>query len=430
MKNSIFKILVALSALLIGAASAQAQTMEERVEALEEKSILDSFEFGGMFSTKFQNTVTDLNSTERKYNYWTMRGHLNINAEVNDRINFYSQLGISKIFNNFIQNNYKTSAGTTTSGSAPLSSSNAYNQDKAFFKRFYIDYQMTDKLTMSLGRLPTGGGNPSNMHDGVARQSTYPQFAYNAQFDGLALTYKLNDNMRLRFINTPFQNSSNATIGSEVYRGDKVGSGAPAAEEEVEEHIDFTAYQFDWTTSFGWTRNFNLVYQHVNSSSVVFDQNLLGAAYIQALETSYSINWHTLYIEMLGLGNTNFDLALSALQSGVKINNLGGAGVTDKTVTNSHIGMKYNFGSNHLGLEYWNIPRYSSYFDSDSEWFDAQYARQGKHYHIYYTMRKYGNTAFRVGYVNSDQEYKSIFALGTAEKKTYKTAYANMRVDF
>lgn len=434
MKKNLFKIVVAVSALLIGATSAHAQTMEERLEALEEKALLDSFEFGGMFNAKYQNTVTQVSGAdEKKYNYWTLMGHINVNSEVNENINFYSQIGISKIFNNFIQADYTSATvGGTTDGVGALSPSSAHRQDKAFFKRFYIDYKWSDKLIMSVGRLPTGGGNPTNFQDGVARQSTYPQFAYNAQFDGLALTYRLNDNMSFRVINTPFHNSVGAgTIGSTVYRGS--ASGSPTTAEEVEEHIDFTAYQFDWNTKFSWTKNFNLVYQHVNSASVVFDKPLLGAAYISAAETSYSINWHTLYIEMLGLANSNFDLALSHLQSGVKIANLGGvaaANQLDKTVGNTHINLKYNIGESHVGAEFWDIPRYSSYFDSASEWFGGPYATQGKHYHIYYTMRRHGNTAFRVGYMNLDQEYKSVFSLGTAEKKTAKTGYVNMRVDF
>ena len=57
--------------------------------------------------------------------------------------------------------------------------------------KFIVDNQVSvcGRPGQAIFRLPTLGGPPSNYYDGLPRQSTYPSLSYNAELDGIGLTY-------------------------------------------------------------------------------------------------------------------------------------------------------------------------------------------------------------------------------------------------
>lgn len=59
-----------------------------------------------------------------------------------------------------------------------------------YVERAYVDYYISENLIATIGRHPGTDGPGMNLRNNASRQSTYPSLLFNANGDGLVLTYK------------------------------------------------------------------------------------------------------------------------------------------------------------------------------------------------------------------------------------------------
>lgn len=227
------KKILAVGALLI-ASQTYAQTKAEideirsRLDNLETESILRNFKISGNFINTFESLNTNYkhsiagvqddpattnvneaseNQKDQAVNLWGTYIGLNVDFDINDRIKFYSTLAMSKLWN---------ADGRTGEGVEEWNNSwqgsYAYRGSEVRYDRAFMSYQVPGSIfNFSIGRMPTNNGPVQNQLDALERTGTYPRFAINAIFDGLAVSTNLtkfmpkDHSLKTRLVYSPFQ---------------------------------------------------------------------------------------------------------------------------------------------------------------------------------------------------------------------------------
>jgi hypothetical protein len=200
-----------------GVAAQTTPSLEERMAKLEEK--LEEFEIdksydrlhvSGTFINYFEtiknyskNATTGVERTDYG-EVMSMHVALNFDVNISKNMDFYTTLGMGKIWNNDGrdgdgQNSYRSYQG-----------SYAYKGTDAKFDVAYLRWKTDQECwSFALGRMTTRGGPPMNQLDSLSRNGTYPRFGYNAIFDGIAVVrdFKLllppNYSVKTRLFYTP-----------------------------------------------------------------------------------------------------------------------------------------------------------------------------------------------------------------------------------
>lgn len=200
-----FKLITTIFFILIFSSSSPAQSnesltnLDERLTNLELAQFKDKLDFGlefisviGHYDIKDRNPdnttgdYTGQDTDERNRMASIIR--LNANAKINSQISLYSQF----------EANFRSNSAFLT-GNVPDFDSNS--QRKGIFtviKRAYFDFHAYPWLTLSMGRLPTTNGPPSNLRNNQPRQGTYPLSSFSSPIDGVAASFKWDINSKTR----------------------------------------------------------------------------------------------------------------------------------------------------------------------------------------------------------------------------------------
>ena len=204
------KKLIILGMSSLFAFGASAQSLEERVEALEFANYENIFKFSGQLEVEYSTaTVKDNdNDTEQTAQFWKNWLKLDMAAAPSQKLQFFGRLSMGKLTN-------RISEETSTSF-AQLDQGQSLNNSELYVERAFVNYMATDKLAFTFGRLPTANGSPYNMTRNESSGGAYPLLSYNAFFDGLALSYQVTPELSAKFIYTPFQYimGTSATTGA------------------------------------------------------------------------------------------------------------------------------------------------------------------------------------------------------------------------
>ena len=207
--------------------SINAETLLNRVNQIDSRltdvellTLFNKFRINGQIINHWESYNEQVNygssqaTGESVYTFSTIL-ELDINFNLTKRLSFYSRLGMSKFWNN--ENNpgaYKHSE-TDDSWDTSNQGSFGYWGSSPKFDRAYLSYTATNSpLTFAIGRMPTHKGPPGHQQMGDKRTGTYPVFAYNAIFDGIALSYNFKkllpkyNKLEARIFYTPFVNIS------------------------------------------------------------------------------------------------------------------------------------------------------------------------------------------------------------------------------
>ena len=449
MKNNLKKISAVLlaGALVSSQSFADTKSLEDRVSELEANQSLNIFNFSGTFITRFdditnasQNTPNNAGSpafSSKNLDYMRLKFQLNADANVSKYIKFYSRFTTSKIFNS---ETVQGTAGSTTTGD--LGAANAYQNSNVVLEKAYVDISIPDTaLTVSIGRLPTVDGQPANYLDGRARLGTYPLLAYNSYFDGIGLTYRLDQFMpadqklALRLLYTPLSQTNMGIQGNEAYMSSPVSEAGGNISTEVPVYAAQADYSIDNTKI---ANNIGVVFQYIQTGKLYIP----GAQVEVGQPSSLMINFQqmTLASEFNGIAGSPFDLSASYLYSitGTHGNfgGLGGFGNADgssqnQTGGNLLLSARFRLPTWIFGAEYVNGSKNSEYTSTAEQDLTNFYGTQGNAYHIYVTKKFSENVALRIGF--TEQKYNttplSIGATGTSDR-SIQTAYVNLRTDF
>ena len=177
-------------------AEATLSQLEERLSNLELKNDLNLLQFGGRFITRYDNIHLTQNDRDSfNHNLYRLQFSLDMQANISSKLTFFGRYTTSKYFNHF---NRGASTDAIVVGANPTESSNTRDLDIAdnfeggptnYLERAYLNYNITDSLVASVGRLPTIDGSPSEFVDDSSRQGTYPLMAFSYVLDGVALTH-------------------------------------------------------------------------------------------------------------------------------------------------------------------------------------------------------------------------------------------------
>lgn len=434
-------LLIFLFPLICFAESRDFKALENRVEELE-NSILDlelgqaskTFSFSGDFGINYDNYQTDgwpSSPKNRAVNATNINFELNADANVSDRLNFYSS-----IYSNFYMNNNITEVGPVLETSRPLGGTSFLKLTKA-----YIDYQIIKgTLVISAGRLPTTDGPPEHLKDGDNRRGTYNSLSYSLPFDGFALTYKANSSNKKHFYSVRgILNPGNFIPNTELHGGSEKGKDSSVRGQiSKPESFYFATFEYQ-SKAFGFLdsltfllnySNFSLAGPKEQVSRGVLDANKAGDRNVYRIshpeDTAYSAQNFVAYLELTNIFKSKFDFYFSYkytdaqkrgnVRATIIEDNEGGALGAQGTsydlggfLTNSNIsagqqlhGVRYSITEGLLtGLEYvsTNIGTTpSSFFNRRNT---SVYNWMGRGFHSYVTLLfPKQRSSLRIGYIN------------------------------
>jgi hypothetical protein len=448
--KNIMKKLLVLGMSSVFAFGAAAQTLEERVEALEFAGYESIFRFSGQLEMRFDSvtidnkdaytSISDLGTylgsggasgttttpaDEWNNGYAKMWFRMNMSAQPSDKLSFFGRLSSAKHMNAFgaegTQNTtyQEFNAGITTRDNASV-----------WLERAFANYKFTDNLTMTFGRLPTVGGAPKHLSKGEAMAGAYPTQAYSAIFDGVALTYSKKSTSGAthsgRFVWTP-TTTPNLESSSPV---------TSAAGSKMTSMNDWVAAMYEYeNTSVSWARKSHFIGQFMQANG--------SETSTQALVLN--LQRYALYWEILGVGNSKFDLALShsinKLKNEGELNGLfpkGYLGLTDgeeATGGSTIITTRYALTEkSKIGFEYVTTEDTAFTFDAVSTTPINMYGSFGSGYHLFYNHTFDGGLKMNVGYMTftQDSTYQFVGLIGDKieiDKKT-DALYTGFVADF
>jgi hypothetical protein len=421
-------------------AQTQTQTMslEDRVAELEANQSLNIFKFSGTFVTRYdtlsvQDATTAAGTALPDYkdlNYMRMRFSMNVDADVSRYIKFYSRFTSSKMFNQ--QNVIVTPA----LAGGDLTAGRDYRSAAVYLEKAYADLIIPDSnFVVSVGRLPTVEGEPMNYWDGRARLGTYPMLAYNAELDGLALSYKADQYMptdhklSFRLIYTPFANYNTAYL-IPATQNDTGGS-------KLNSITDLLAEQIEYQTTTSFADNLVLIVQHFDSADIAINNPVVATDSL-----NLKISGTTLAASMGGIGGSPLDISLSYLFTQSDSNGLfttagGPVGYgtnTDSATLNGGMGViaiRYRWSTWLAGFDYAHAEKdtFNPLFVNED--LSNFYSTPGNAFHVYATKKFTDSLSFRLGYRDQQYQYKPL-TLGATQDSDEKvqTYYANLRLDF
>ena len=138
-----------------------------------------------------------------------------------------------------------------------------------YVERAFINYKINNAFTFSIGRLPTIEGPSYHLQKGTARSGTYPQLAYGATLDGMALTHAtraLGGTIATRVIYTPLNqvNKDKEFIDSSFTGAN--GLKIASTEQMYSAMVDYEKLNL------GWANRFNFIAQYVGFKDFAIDQ--------------------------------------------------------------------------------------------------------------------------------------------------------------
>jgi len=401
--------------------------MEKRLSEVEAQNILQNVMWSGVLINRYEHYRNDYRTDADVLDGYSTALALNGEFTVNDKTKVYTTFAMAKFWNLEGRNEAWPNWKKSEEGSYQMNGSSPY------IDRAYLAYKFDIPLTFSIGRMPTNNGLPINQLDGISRQGTYPRFAYNAIFDGAALTYdfKLGDGHSLTtsFFYTPWVNVdpynrtrqwADATNGNfktsttpqYTILADYSYSAAPSAFKKL--NVEYMWYNYQ---NFYWWGDASTKDGATNNATFAGGPN------------RYDGVAHMLYV---GLE----DIAMTGLSASVSTQLLAShyidAVPTQDTWASSNLfSLSETFGKNGtsiIGAEYIKTDKWY-YLDESAalEMIPFYSQANSKGYHVFATQRLTSNIGLRLGYYRLITEAAADAGVTSADNSAY---YAHLRVDF
>lgn len=305
-------------ALLVLSAPTFAQTLEERVESLELARDLNWIKWGGSLETRYDYVdqerkkdaagLTPVTKGGDNNQYYRMWANLNMEAKPNDRMSFFGRLSMAKYMNVF---GSQGDPEGTLRGAAE--GNRATDTSTLYLERAFMNYNITDSLVFTMGRLPTIDG--PNKHIAMNQQlmGNYPTLAYSAILDGFAFTkaFQIDKSrvLRAKAIYTPSQQVNFNDPFKRVV--DQSGKEITTREDGFYSGL----IEYENTNGSWFDRNLTML-QYVRADQGLSTENAptnpLGGSTL-----SFQVNRFAFYSEFQRIFGSDFDFAVQAMYSDV-----------------------------------------------------------------------------------------------------------------
>ncbi|GEM_PF-5205163 len=417
-------VLSAIAASTVGVT--QAQSLEERVEALEYAGYENWWSFSGSLEYRYDTVETTHN---KAYTTNTFNGtsvartageknsakhhrvftELDMAATPSKKLSFYGRLAMTKYMN------------TLNKGGGSYIGDGAFNElgegqgadnSKVFFERAFVNYSFTENLTFTVGRLPTIDGAPKHFQEGRPMMGQYPLLVFGGVFDGMALTYANSHNghaFKFRGIYTPFNQRDIGVTHKPM---------SNTAGQDIKENVDAYSLMAEYEkTNMSWARRIHLIYQYLHFGGLDAFTNPNASTAQASSTTNFNVTRHVLNLEMNGIANTGLSLGFSYLMGNIKgtgdFQTLGtwyGTSNTDLDgdawIANLNYEMPFQvLRKAILGFEYINSDDDVFLYDTTAKNKVGLYTgRGGKSMHVFWMQPIDQNFKFRVGYQKSENK--------------------------
>jgi len=442
MKNSLLVIiafLLSFTAFAQEDLKAKVKELEKRLEDVEYSNMgKKSFYIGGNLINHYENyheaaKISGANDDHNTLNVFATVFALDLNFDVSSRLKIYSRTGMSKFWNTANSSNHDNAQQYSRNNAADswdtsMLGSYGFTGSGLFLDRAYFSYAVTDTIMIAAGRMPTNQGSPSNQLDALERQGTYPRFAYNAIYDGAAISYDFknflpkNHSLRARAFYTPFINVSET---KKTQDREENGLKAKALTPQYTVQIDYetqafkgfannillTYFYYYYDNFFQWTPDNSL-----ETNGTLYDYKALVHMGYLGFEglfgTGLNISWSHLYAEGKNtvMDGTDENTAFSSNANLVNVNY--------KTTKNVVIGTEYIKTDDGFYLDEWTYVTLSDFYKAPNN--------EGFHYFVSFPV--WENTRMRIGYFDYKKKESKLWM--DEDNRNVKSLYSQLRVNF
>lgn len=410
------KKLLILGMSSVFAFGAAAQSLEERVEALEFANYERFFSWSGQLETEYSTVTSNDKDDDKKTSGQSFKNWLKLDmaSKPSDRIQFFGRLSMAKLSNRMSE--YTDGAFGDIDGQ--LDEGQTMKNSEVYVERAFINYAATDKFTFTMGRLPTANGTPYHLTRNESTAGAYPFLSYNAFFDGMALSYQLTPELSAKFIYTPFQ----FLMGSSKTGTANTTSSGKTLDTPTNTYSVMLDYE---TLKMSWTRRMNVVFHYVKVNNLgldIDDTNNAGTSTGQT-DFTFNISRAVLAAEFNGILGSKFDLGVQTMSMVHNTTNpwtsADGVGGTvdryflsddgaEKSAQIHVLTLRYEINSNNkVGVQITQSSQHAFASDLVSKTPISFYGVAGTGTHLFYNRTFEGGLKMNVGVYSVQQDYKA-----------------------
>ena len=356
---------------------------------------------------------------------------LNLDVESNptNKLSFYGRLSMAKYITTLTSQGSDPNSGAFSDLSAGANASDA----SLWVERAFANYKVNDDLTFTFGRLPTIDGAPMHHHKDQPMAGNYPILAFSGIFDGMALTQNFGKHTA-RVVYSPL---------STVNFSDSISAQSDAAGDKLSRMEDAYALMYEYSDGdVGFARKVNVIAMH----------NSIGNLPITGTDLKMNLQRTSLYAEALDVADTGVTLAVHGMTStteseGQVFSDPALAGVSaalptlgwlsgeedDKTTGTAYgILAKYRFSNGFLkgssiGGEYFHGSEGAFLYDAGNNDPVSMYTTYGDAYRVFYNKTFEGGLKWNVQYMSQQQDYIRPYVglIGEAAEVDRKTDFVS-----
>lgn len=392
----------------------EVEEIDERLETVETRSFTDKIQFGLGMKVKmnnFSNKTADGKSYKAN-EIWRTKVNINMKAKIADNLKFTGRL---TMFKNWGDSSPRNKDIEALQGRRPGGS-------EIYLERAYLDWIInTDSyipLTLTLGRQPSTDGPSNHFKENTTRKGTYDALVFNAAADGAVLTANMSnviDGLSLRYIYaTPNVKDRNDTS----YNGSNNISYKKAKLNGliVDQIFDFLPFENLSQAYFVRTKDFYAISNDSNDINIG-DLDLMGAMF-EASKINNNIDFFFHYAQSKAKPNGKL------FQNTIPVPMKMGLLTNTPNDTKVKVGEAFWTGARYSINKDWKIG--AEYNRGSKNWLSLiigstdplnKLSTRGEAYEVYISknINKYANV--RLGYVNITYDYTgSGIHLGSPQK--------------
>jgi len=407
----------------------------ERADSNEFEATMNRIKWGGGLEVEAQSykgtqgSIPAFHKPGKDYNNankWSTKLKLSMETKINDKTKFTGRLAMYKSWADSTPSMFLSGVNEgkiANSGTSTL-----------FVERAYIDYKITDFLTMTVGRQPSTDGPGMSLRQNTPRQATYPSILFDGNADGVVLTANAG-NLEGALNNTKFR-----VAYGKGFQKDDAQYGFMANDNGVDDLNVLGLFAETSIDAPSMGENL-IVFSFVNATGFVNsgindrnlgDFNLAGLYFENNKAFGTNLSYFASYGYSKGKSNgktfTMDGQAASATNPPLSL--------IDDSGSAYHVGMRYDFDSGFkLGYEFNHGDKNWFSFTQGSEDPMNKLATRGSVNDVYAIYQMDINQFIRAGYVDIDYDYINSgyhFGMGQAVKTDdeAKRAYLLYNVKF
>ncbi len=184
---------------LIESLQQQLDDLDDKVDGVETRTLMDKIDFHLGFRVKMNNFDKKMadGSKISSYNLWSTKFMLGMSADITEKMKFHGRLSMYKYWADSTKHIY--SEYDNMQGRVPSDSS-------VYLERAYIDWYFDVGVpsALTIGRQPSADGPSHQYKENTTRKSTYSALVFDGASDGIVYTADISkltniDDARLRF---------------------------------------------------------------------------------------------------------------------------------------------------------------------------------------------------------------------------------------